>query len=81
MCVNGELVKSFIQHSYSEYFATIKNNEHTKLDFFFFFWSYHTVSKILVSHLGTEPGPLPVKAQSLNHWIAREFSKLDTFEE
>ena len=36
---------------------------------------------LLVPHLGTEPGPLAVKARSLNHWIAREFSRLDTFEE
>ena len=63
-----------------KYIATIKNNEHTKLDGFFF-WPYHRVSGILVPQLGTEPGPLAVKARSLNHWIAREFSKFDTFEE
>ena len=66
-----------------KYIAIIKNNEHTKLDVFLFvcFWPYHTVSGILVPQLGTEPGPLAVKARSLNNWIAREFSKLDTFEE
>ena len=47
----------------------------------FFFWPYHRVSGILVPQLGTEPGLLAVKARSLNHWIAREFSKFDTFEE
>ena len=81
------LMENWLSNLYSlhtmKYIAIIKNNEHTKLDVFLFvcFWPYHTVSGILVPQLGTEPGPLAVKARSLNNWIAREFSKLDTFEE
>ena len=78
------LMENWLNNLYSihtmKYIATIKNNEHTKLDGFFF-GPYHRVSGILVPQLGTEPGPLAVKARSLNHWIAREFSKFDTFEE
>ena len=39
----------------------------------FFFWLHCTAWGILVPLLGIEPAPLAVKAQSPNHWTAREF--------
>ena len=39
--------------------------------YFFFFWG-HAACRILVPRPGIEPMPLAVKAQSPNHWTARE---------
>ena len=39
----------------------------------FFFLAVPHGCGILVHLLGAEPGASPVKAQSLNHWTAREF--------
>ena len=36
-------------------------------------WPHHTAFRILVPQPGIEPGPLPVKVWSLNHWTTREF--------
>ena len=41
--------------------------------FFFFFWPGQAACGILVLRPGIEPGPPEVKAQSSNHWTAREF--------
>ena len=40
---------------------------------FFFFFGHTPQLAILVPRPGIEPGPLVVKAQSPNHWTAREF--------
>ena len=40
------------------------------------FFFGHEVCGILVPRSGIEPGPSAVKAQSPNHWTAREFPKL-----
>lgn len=40
---------------------------------FLFFWPHHTACGIPVPWPGAEPGPPAVKAQSNNHWTAREF--------
>ena len=47
----------------------------------FLLWPHCAACGISVPRPGIEPGPLAVKARSLNHWIAREFSKFDTSEE
>ena len=39
---------------------------------FFFFWSPHVASGILVPQPGIEPVPPAVEAWSPNHWIAKE---------
>ena len=41
----------------------------------FFFWLLSAACGILVPQSGIEPAPLAVKAQSPNHWTAREFRK------
>ena len=38
----------------------------------FISWPHHSVCGILVPRPGTEPTPLAVEAQSLNHWATRE---------
>ena len=38
----------------------------------FFFWPHHAACGILVPGPGVEPGPSSVRAQSPNHWTARE---------
>ena len=43
------------------------------LSFYFFFWPCCAACGILASQPGVEPIPLAMKAQSLNHWITREF--------
>ena len=40
---------------------------------FIYFWLHCSNCKILVPQSGIEPGPLAVKGQNPNHWIAREF--------
>ena len=44
--------------------------------FFFFFWLHRMACGILVPRTGIEPAPLAVRAQSPNHWTAREFPYL-----
>ena len=39
---------------------------------FLVFWLYHVACGILVPGSGIEPVPPAVRAQSLNHWAARE---------
>ena len=41
--------------------------------FLFLFWTHLMACGVLVPQPGIEPGPLSVKAQSPNHWTAREF--------
>ena len=41
----------------------------------FLFWPCSVACGILVPRPGIEPGPSAVKAQSPNHWTAREFPK------
>ena len=43
----------------------------------FVFWLCSEAYGILVPQPGTELGPTAVKAQSPNHWIAREFPRSD----
>ena len=43
------------------------------LRFYFIFWLRGTACKILVSELGTDPGPTAVKGWSPNHQTVREF--------
>ena len=55
------------------------NNMHLRLlygFFFFFFWPCPMACRILVPRSGIEPKPSAVKAQSPNHWTAREFPRL-----
>ena len=40
-----------------------------------FFWLCYVTCGILVPPPGIEPGPSVVKAQSPNHWTAREFPR------
>ena len=40
---------------------------------FFFFWLHHAACRISVSRPGVERAPSAVKAQSPNHWTAKEF--------
>ena len=40
---------------------------------YYFFWPHHAACGILVPRPGVEPRPSAVKAQSPNHWTAREF--------
>ena len=51
----------------------------------FVFWLRCTACGLLVPRPGIEPGPLAVRAQSPNHWTAREFplcySHLDDYRE
>ena len=39
----------------------------------FFFWLCHLTCRVIVPWPGFEPWPKAVKAQSPNHWTAREF--------
>ena len=39
----------------------------------YFFWPNYAACGILVPQPGIEPRPSAVKAQSPNHWTAREF--------
>ena len=39
---------------------------------FIIFWLHHVVYGIFVYLPGTEPAPLEMETQSLNHWTARE---------
>ena len=39
---------------------------------FFFFWAHLLAYRILVPQSGTERGPLAVRAQTPNHWTAKE---------
>ena len=41
--------------------------------FYFLIWLHHAACGILVPQPGIEPMPSAVKAQSPNHWTAREF--------
>ena len=41
--------------------------------FLYYFWPCHVACRILFPPSGTEPRPLAVRAQSPNHWTAREF--------
>ena len=41
--------------------------------FLFFFLPHHVACGILAPQPGTEPRPLAVRAQSINHWSAREY--------
>ena len=43
---------------------------------FFFFRPCHSAYRILVPRPGIEPMPAAVKAQSPNHWTAREYPRL-----
>ena len=45
-------------------------------DLIFFFWPHPEACRILVPQPEIELGPLSVKAQSPNHWTAREFPDL-----
>ena len=42
--------------------------------FFFFFGPCYVAFRILVPHLGIEPGPPAVEAWNPNHWTSREVS-------
>ena len=42
----------------------------------YLFWAHHTACGILVPQPGIEPRPFGMKAQSPNHWTAREFPYL-----
>ena len=46
---------------------------------FFFFWPCHTAYRILIPQSGLEPRATAVKAQSPNHWTAREFPQTNLF--
>ena len=48
---------------------------------FFFFWPHRVACGILVPQPGIEPGPSAVKARSPNHWTAREFAEMFSFNE
>ena len=43
------------------------------------FWLHHMTCRILVPQPGIEPAPLAAKAQSPNHWTAKEYSSMYTF--
>ena len=45
-----------------------------RLEFFFFFWMCYAAFRILVPWPGIKPLPPALRAQSLNHWTAREVS-------
>ena len=47
---------------------------------FVYFWLHCSTCRILVPQSGIEPRPLAVKAQSPNHWIARELPPTYIFE-
>ena len=65
---------TYIKHNIDHF------NHFIFLEVFCFSGPQRAACGILVSQPGIEPGPLAVKAQSPNHWTAREFPKLSNYE-